>query len=646
MRQQNTYREKGTFLAAIDEHFNPFALPQIKKNTVFFIYGEKIEKAFYYNNRYPNVNLPKLLQVHFRGYFDIVARFGAVVTNGGTRALSFLNGREKYLDLTARSRNPSTASAEPAPPTNMSSHHPGMNALRSRLRDRYNNAIERAQPVAEERELFHENRPEIMIDEFDTRIFVNGQYPTLLICDGFTDWIHLLIQNERAVGQLKRWCSDEGGFRETRHMVVFLMKDDFITSQFQTNPDGYHQRLPQTLETLHRELATGGNVFSIPLHNHTKTEIEKFLTLQSINASLPFEAADIPEIATTLSAAAANQDYENQRTSDFRSRTFDIEELRVELLHTSGSWESYYSSARTLANLKDFGNRLSGQIYHPGVIERLLEWLENAVLAIIDTEQPPIFKNLYLYGPPGTGKTSFVKALVSEFNFSLVDDKYVSQWVGGGATNIGNTFTKARELFASSRRPVVIFQDEFGRLKSANDGLSHDRANQEMIEQFKEELESTKGTNGIFFIAGANSGKIDEALDDRFSGQILIPLPGPTENYRLIKHLFPIDAFQSLDVLGLANFLYEHRYSQRNVVELAYKLRAKARRSGNMLDTLDIHREMREKNREQYDFEQQTLQAYPDIGVFRDPAQDEIYIQQRIKETTDFIVEQLAILEQ
>lgn len=625
-------REPGSLLYEMDSQFNPFQVgggeKGIFRHSVFFVHGEKFDKTFYYNHQYPKLRLANLISEHYLAYFDVIAYYGSEIEKKGALSLRFWKGYQHY-EKTRRSR-------VPLQPVNAKRPKPiraGMDKLLGDLNQTFLEAAREAYDRTPTTEPKFDNVPELMFRAFDEHVFTDTGLRGLLIVDDFTSWAERLFHSGETLTLIKRWCDPNIGLLARRHMLVFLMREDFSHLAQATAP---------LLAQLHRELAALGNAHFIALNGHNRTELASYLMVQSIAGliTLPFERQRIPEVAEVLASASNISDTSRQEENrhSFRSNSFDISRLQIELNHPD-TWEEYYRTARRSIAVVNYQENFATQIYPRELFEQMLEWLEGALASLEDNTVPVPSRNLFLYGPPGTGKTTFVKALVGEFGFSLVDDDYVSQYVGGGATNISNTFRKSRQIFAQRRKPVIIFQDEFGRMSDPGPNSAvHASANQEMAEQYKNELDSTRDDTGVFMIAGANKSDITPALLERMT-PMLIPLPGPTEIYRYLRHNLPVQNLVQIDMVDTADRLYDWRLSVRKLANISSKLRRFiTKNQGHQITWQDIERVTKEYSTQdpeagQLGFEAETRRAYPTIGQMRDPDQEEQEIQVMIEDS-------------
>ena len=149
---------------------------------------------------------------------------------------------------------------------------------------------------------------------------------------------------------------------------------------------------------------------------------------------------------------------------------------------------------------------------------------------------PP--KGALLYGQPGTGKTQIarVMASVGQLYFkSYAPADIRSKWVGQSSRNLADVFNQARQ-----QSPAIIFFDELESLFPYRDGMGSgdaDLENQNLVNQFLQEVDGVKTQGGYVFVLGATNhlDNIDAAVRSRLQKKIPIPLPGTAEIEQIFK---------------------------------------------------------------------------------------------------------------
>ncbi len=150
--------------------------------------------------------------------------------------------------------------------------------------------------------------------------------------------------------------------------------------------------------------------------------------------------------------------------------------------------------------------------------------------------QPP--KGALLYGQPGTGKTQIarVMASVSGLYFkSYAPADIRSKWVGQSSRNLADVFNQARQ-----QAPAIIFFDEIESLFPSRGNLgstSADLENQNLVNQFLQEVDGVRTQAGYVFVLGATNypDNVDAAVRSRLQREIAIPLPEVAEIMQLLR---------------------------------------------------------------------------------------------------------------
>ena len=149
---------------------------------------------------------------------------------------------------------------------------------------------------------------------------------------------------------------------------------------------------------------------------------------------------------------------------------------------------------------------------------------------------PP--KGALLYGEPGTGKTQIarVMASVGQLYFkSYAPADIRSKWVGQSSRNLADVFNQARQ-----QSPAIIFFDELESLFPNRSGMGSgdaDLENQNLVNQFLQEVDGVKTQGGYVFVLGATNHleNIDAAVRSRLQKKIAIPLPGTAEIEQILE---------------------------------------------------------------------------------------------------------------
>lgn len=147
---------------------------------------------------------------------------------------------------------------------------------------------------------------------------------------------------------------------------------------------------------------------------------------------------------------------------------------------------------------------------------------------------------LLFTGPPGTGKTYFAEALAGELGIPLLKasgSSFVNTWVGVGAANIRNLFTKAIEL-----KKAIIFIDELdalGKERGKDNNSERDSTLNELLVEITN-LDSLEDCD-ILIIAATNfKDSLDGALirSQRFDTVLTFSYPDEYERREHILRKF------------------------------------------------------------------------------------------------------------
>ena len=149
---------------------------------------------------------------------------------------------------------------------------------------------------------------------------------------------------------------------------------------------------------------------------------------------------------------------------------------------------------------------------------------------------PP--KGALLYGEPGTGKTQIARVLASvgQLYFkSYAPADIRSKWVGQSSRNLADVFNQARQ-----QSPAILFFDEIESLFPHRGGMGSgdaDLENQNLVNQFLQEIDGVKTQGGYVFVLGATNHleNIDAAVRSRLQKKIAIPLPGTAEIEQILE---------------------------------------------------------------------------------------------------------------
>lgn len=146
----------------------------------------------------------------------------------------------------------------------------------------------------------------------------------------------------------------------------------------------------------------------------------------------------------------------------------------------------------------------------------------------------PISTKLLFCGPPGCGKTLCAEVLARELSLPLYSvriDMIISSFLGETATNLRRIFDFA------SRRPVILFIDEFDALGRARSDTSEHNELRRVVNSLLLMIERFKGP-GLVIAATNLQQSLDEALWRRFDEVIPFDPPTDREISELLLHEF------------------------------------------------------------------------------------------------------------
>jgi cell division protease FtsH len=131
-----------------------------------------------------------------------------------------------------------------------------------------------------------------------------------------------------------------------------------------------------------------------------------------------------------------------------------------------------------------------------------------------------------LHGAPGTGKTLLAKAVANESGaafFAQSASSFVEMFAGLGASRI-------RKLFATARKhaPAIVFIDELDAVGAVRSGVSHNREQDQTLNQLLVELDGFDESRRVVVLAASNRlDALDPALlrPGRFDRQVHVGTP-------------------------------------------------------------------------------------------------------------------------
>lgn len=149
--------------------------------------------------------------------------------------------------------------------------------------------------------------------------------------------------------------------------------------------------------------------------------------------------------------------------------------------------------------------------------------------------EPP--RGVLLSGPPGTGKTQVARVIASiaQLYFkSYAPGDIRSMYVDRAALNLADIFSRARR-----HSPAILFFDEIESLfpdRDALEGFGADLDNQNLVNQFLQEVDGVRTQQGYVLVVGATNypERVDRAVRSRLQREISIPLPAAPQRQAIL----------------------------------------------------------------------------------------------------------------
>lgn len=190
-------------------------------------------------------------------------------------------------------------------------------------------------------------------------------------------------------------------------------------------------------------------------------------------------------------------------------------------------------------------------------IDSLIHWLANS--AAYQKYEARLEPGVIFEGDPGTGKTLVSRYIATESNALFIN---VRDFAHNGSlyrdADIADLFQRARKVYAESKRPIVLFWDEFENASSERKNGTPDQA--ATVSQLTAELDGIHGKNeGLLLIGCTNYFYgIDGALrrPGRMGLQIEFTAPDRHGKRLLLEHYLGVyNCKGKIDVETLSYFL-------------------------------------------------------------------------------------------
>ncbi|HJS88357.1 MAG TPA: AAA family ATPase [Steroidobacteraceae bacterium] len=203
--------------------------------------------------------------------------------------------------------------------------------------------------------------------------------------------------------------------------------------------------------------------------------------------------------------------------------------------------------------------------------------------------------NILLFGPPGTGKTDIARTFANEGGVKFIGATTAdlkAQYQGQSAHLVRDLFGRAR-----ASAPCVLFIDEIESVAAKRGSPSADSYTQDVVTEMLAQMEgATKSDRAVIILAATNlPERVDEAILNRFTSKIEIPLPDEPARAEILKRLMaecPCDP--GLDVEEVAAFLAKrlNRKSGRDLVMIVNRAMERAFTESNSPETVCLTRDL------------------------------------------------------
>ena len=216
-----------------------------------------------------------------------------------------------------------------------------------------------------------------------------------------------------------------------------------------------------------------------------------------------------------------------------------------------------------------------------GVVEiadRLIHWLRNFdTYANYGARPEP---GVVFAGVPGTGKTLVSRYIASASDALFIDVRdFDHEGSAFRDRDIAELFKMARETHARTKRPIVLFWDEFEGYADDRTKSAPDRA--AVVSQLTSELDGSKGKlSGVLLIGCTNySDEIDDALlrPGRMGLTVEFTAPDRIGKTKILEHYLEELPTADVDTALLGYFMDSHQTaaSIEEVVQDAWRLAVK-----------------------------------------------------------------------